>query len=1075
MVSFVIRWTSWVGRSVASITSSAVQASFIPAVCTALVLVAWQQATRATGVSFMVQGALGAAALLGVVLAQTGPIHWLGARVSPRQRMISCWLLLAAWGLAGPWHAAAWSAVLDWSGCLSAEFPLRNALVIGAVALPLLAVPFALVGSVMFQTVSRGRPRFTPELALGSAAGVAGAMLLGTFCGIDLLAVLLGSIAAILAIRCAIWSETKPVAELRTPEAAVRPVADICEVLVVLGLGCLLAVNLRIVQQLSITSVAAQWSLALPVLLGLAAGLKWAGPCGSSAERPYVWSASLAAAGSLGLLGLFSACVFLSLWMNAYISWPEVLWVCRGGLALPALAPCGVALGVCFASRAGESNWRIVRVSVFAGLGYWLAVWGQRGVWRTGLDLSDSVGDLGYSTSTWCLAASALVVIAALVQALSSSETGSLRARLAQLVSGLQGSRWQRIAAAGLATMLLITPFCRGQFDPAVSARMLFTTNAFLAYRSGFESRLLPHLDSGRLVGGCESDQGTLTVWRQGGAQLHLRENGIPVGILSVDPDVSPQFSPEVLQVVFPLILHHQPDSLLVLGLGGGSGIETGLEFPLRRFTCAEGDSQLVRMVSRMNPGRGPLTDERLTLWPVDPTLALAGTHEQFDVIVSAPGQPATVTAQPCFAPEFYRRSARCLTTDGIFCQRLQAIDLGAEPVRSLLRSVRPAFAEVMIIEVAHSEFLLLGTNSPKGLVREELLARAQTEQVRRVVAELGLDWSILLDFPAWRDADVRAFAAASEGLSRWLPGSPSGLALAMPREVMRWGPKQEELHAALSPHMGRLLNWMGEEAENKELLRRLGEVTGQHKLKTVLADQYWAYRQSLREQVSKNSVTMIRQASVGADDLADEDRRRISYFKALSRAVKTREPTDVRRMTAFARPYDPLLSDFVHFEAAELYAKAEPRNTALELRHRLHTVFYASPLDGTVRSVTAALKLLNEHPEAEPSARIRWDLCNALLESLQQRWDVRRGQMPRSIRDTLRDIDVTLVVAEQTLAMMDGLTPEAGLPAELWVLRRRVFEKNLLSPVQSYRIQLQRYDREKPLAADKQATPPTP
>src|SRR5260221_9427122 len=142
----------------------------------------------------------------------------------------------------------------------------------------------------------------------------------------------------------------------------------------------------------------------------------------------------------------------------------------------------------------------------------------------------------------------------------------------------------------------------------------------------------------------------------------------------------------------------------------------------------------------------------------------------------------------------------------------------------------------------------------------------------------------------------------------------------------------------------------------------------------TKYADQYWAYRASLRDQVKEKPRSQIRQASATDDEgrMHPEDRRRLRYFQVLGQAVKSNHAADIERLVDFASPYDPLISYFVHEEAAEMYSRSAERDVARELRHRLHATFFSSPPDASLRNVVAPLRLLREHPEPEPDPQPR-------------------------------------------------------------------------------------------------------
>jgi hypothetical protein len=613
-----------------------------------------------------------------------------------------------------------------------------------------------------------------------------------------------------------------------------------------------------------------------------------------------------------------------------------------------------------------------------------------------------------------------------------------------------------RLTLTCAAVVIALAPLWRFNYNPQRSAKLLFNSNVAYAWRAGLKPSLLMSIDEGRHVATVPGERGVFTVWKFGGHQLQIRESGFPRGAISTDAEAFPRYTPETLQVVLPCVLFGKVQRALVLGLGSSESVSTALAFPIRELVCLETDYGLVdvaRGVVAAATRESPLDDERVTLAVCDPALGLAAVPGSFDVIVSSPENLGLAQSQPYLTAEFYRRAAGKLSPEGVFCQRLQSVDLGPWPLRSIVRTLQSAFRDVLAFEPAPGELLLAATNDAHRLVRPGLASRLQLPHVRAVLAESGLDWSVILNVAAVNHAGLEKFAAASAANTV----SSGQLPFSLPREMMRWAPKLKELGDALAPSPGRFLSWIGDEATSPVLVRRLAEVHGQQDLMTTYSDQYWAYRASLRNQVTEQSRSQIQQVGAVDDqmEMHPEDRRRLRYFATLSRAVKNRRAADIERLEQFATPYDPLISFFVHEEAAELYMRSKERNFAQELRHRMHATYFASPRDTSLRNIVAALALLREHPEAEPDPVARWDDLNALLQALKMRWEARANLRPSNIKETVNDIDTTVLALEQTFQILESLTAEAGLPHDLWDARRIVLERTLISVVRSYRLRL--------------------
>ncbi|MEX0727403.1 MAG: hypothetical protein WD065_14100 [Planctomycetaceae bacterium] len=629
----------------------------------------------------------------------------------------------------------------------------------------------------------------------------------------------------------------------------------------------------------------------------------------------------------------------------------------------------------------------------------------------------------------------------------------------------------RRRAAAmtmSLGTCLLFAWSGRSAYDAVHSAKLLFSTTVFAAYNQQWDKSLLPYLDEGRCLDAREGLYGTQTVWSFQGVQYQFRENGVPRGVISVDPQISPDYTGEVLSAVVPLVLHDSPRRVLLLGLGGGTPLRTVLDFPVADVVCDEPDTSLIdlqREVVAEKMGQRILDDDRVRVRTIEPVLGVTGRDEPYDLILSNPPQSSLSYSTSSFTREFYERLSGRMNADGLFCQRFQQADFGARPLSVISRTLRDVFPEVAVIETGPAEVLLIAAKSPGLIVRQGLVERLQAPQVRRVLARIGWDWSILLNLNTVMNEQVEELIA-----ERHLPANTVQnltFATELPREVMRWGPKQEEIRRLTENKTGHFLKEIGEQDQTPELLNRLSDVTARNRLMTEFPDQYWVYRKTVRQQVTSHPRSHIRPVSAswsssdGVDDviagLHPEDRRRLVYFEALGRAAsqKSPDPRLLAHIASFAQPYDPLLSYFIHQEVAKLYSRSKLKGSPEECRHRLYAVYFGFSSDRSVRNVVEAMQMIVASPQSIPDARDRWDQLNGLLQILKIRWD-NRGQMnPESTRIALNDINQSLIAVEQTFDHMDGLRGEIGVSPDEWDARKRVVEKGLVRPLHTYRSKL--------------------
>jgi len=825
--------------------------------------------------------------------------------------------------------------------------------------------------------------------------------------------------------------ETVPVASGITAMATL--------LLAFVSVGGLLAAVPRVLHQLVPATAYLTYASAAWMLLGAALGVAWLSRTvrrGHSVPALWMRLTLLLGVTSAAVLLIFPHLVHRLIWINSNVSQVWLLVPLRSFLPAFLLLPAGLLCGACCAGSI-----RVVR----------------------GVLQSRQVAALGCGISGITFLLVRLLVVpaagpAAILTAVAMLCGITSLLCLLELRAIPVQSRWARLAIAGLWLFALAAPAWSAGYRPALAARLLFSTNVMLAARNGVPPARLAYLDEARQIALREGMNGTLSVWKFGTSQFQLRESGIPKSVASTDGEIQPQYSAEILQAVVPLVLHEHPHQVLVLGLGAGVPLQACLASPVQQVRCVESDPELIRLTREL---RGPAVlatdDERLQITTADPALLLASTDARHDVIISSPDHSSLAPSATQFTREFYQNAARCLSPEGIFCQRFQYVDFGVKPILALADTLQTAFSKVAAIELAPGELLFIATNDPRGFVRPGLLDRAQAPHISDLMRLVGWDWSVLLTLPAYRPESIQEIAAANPwGVNAAANGD---FAFRLPPEVIRWAPKLQDVQATLGPRQETIRDWMGAEmASRPELVRRLSEVKGHQELVLNYPDQYWAYRRKVREQVTKHPKSLIRQVNyeVAPGEMDAEDRRRLRYFEVLGEAAKSRLPEDIRRVAAFETPYDPLLSYFSHLEVAELYLRAGHPEPRQELRHRLHAIYYASPHDRSVQNLHEAIDLLLEEPHAMPDATERWDCLNSLLQVMQLRWESRAAN-PGIPRDMLRDADRSLVVAEKTMKVLASSATEAGVAPEMWEARQAVLERNLVRALRKYRTELVR------------------
>lgn len=823
------------------------------------------------------------------------------------------------------------------------------------------------------------------------------------------------------------------------------------------GVGFQLQAGLALISEVTVATAPLMTTLAGVLILAWCVG--WGGLSARWSSRSFAGATVALLWITIAQLGWAGQLIDVQLWLSSHLTDPRLLEVGRVVSFALLLAPLA---GWCGANGSPRGLTMPLALSLLTG---YLAGALCQPYW------SDSLSRFWVLAAIW-----SVVSLRGLWQSGDSWKCWSQRCGIGGVLS--------------LGLLLAITPL---QWPTGRAVKLLFSTPALVGARSGWQTHLLPFLDDSKFVATAQGLEGQWTLWRMHGAELQVRRQGVPRGAITVRPDWSPQYAPEVASTLWPMILVDQPARVLVLGAGSSAALQSALAFPLDELVCCEADDALVGLIQREITrlgGLDPFADHRCRRIRQPASWLVLPADEQFDVIVSSPASAVLPEGAAEETVEFYRRAARHLTAQGVFCQRFSSIDFGPRPLLSAALSLQQAFAETACLEVGAGEFLLLGAHDASALVRPDLVRRLEMPHVVHVLSRCHWDWSLPLNLPAYdrqalAEAAAEVAAAPQTIANAWLPSFT-------PRELTRWAPKLQETANLLlkrresapvfplptenappraltqvQSRKSRYLAWMGTHADNPELLRRLTETTAQQQLVLQFPDtHWWEYRKELRTQLQDHPRTGIQMVShstgSGSRKWHPEDRRRKEYFEALGTALKAERPTpaELAAIEQLLEPYDPLLTLFAHQELADLYAKGRVQPQQ-ESAHRLHVIYYAPAGDASVRNVIAAIDLLAEYPEAASSPEDRFEQLNGLLQILRTRWEARNTRPAKSGRVTQQEVERSLLSVERALAVMKTLAPEAGWSSEDWSNREQVLDRILVRPFRSYRDVLVAHNRE--------------
>ncbi len=637
---------------------------------------------------------------------------------------------------------------------------------------------------------------------------------------------------------------------------------------------------------------------------------------------------------------------------------------------------------------------------------------------------------------------------------------------LSSLVEKQTRGAMMKRAAVPLAMMALPVIAFLGTMDTARTSSLLFSPRTVAAIERGVARDLIAQSDANRLVVTSSGLSGEISVWQRAGNVVEFQRNGVSLGRISTDTNLSPQPAEEILPAIMALVSHPHPSRVLLLGDDTGVCLRSCSHFPVQEIVAIRSDERLTELARAFTWARQNTPadkDSRITIQHSPQMVAMRDRRlKAFDVVVATSESATATSAAFQYTNEFYRAARSRMTSNGVFCQRFRQQELGPEPIRQAMSTMMSVFAHVGAIQTVPGEILLFATEGEKGLVDPEILSRLQRDHVRREIASAGWDWSQVAILPLL-DANDPIGIFSHNKRPAAISISNGGFAVRMPVETARRANKWAESQAALSPHQLQLLAAVPMGEDHAEVKRRLSALNQQLEILAGMPDQPWTYRKSLRMELQQNPRPPIEKIEKGNVVRAANplDILRSDYFQTLGDALMSLAKSEslptqqLAAMDRFTQTMEPLLSHFAHYEIIRLHELSKHPSPIEEFRHRLHVVFFTSPSDASVRPVISAIEQLVNQPDLVPNNAERYDLLNSLIQKLTERWEARTAWEPRSALRVQNDVDQSVRVTNLAMQMMETSAAAVHVDSTEFLRRRRFITAALINPLRDYRDQV--------------------
>ena len=192
-----------------------------------------------------------------------------------------------------------------------------------------------------------------------------------------------------------------------------------------------------------------------------------------------------------------------------------------------------------------------------------------------------------------------------------------------------------------------------------------------------------------------------------------------------VDASTSGDMITQKLLAHLPLLLHPQPQTVSIIGLGSGVTAGAALVHPVAAVEVVEISPEVIEASSHFTAeNRRALDDPRTRLIEGDGRSHMLLSSRQYDVIVSEPSNPWMAGVAALFTQEFFTILRDRLAPGGIVCQWAHTYDISTADLRSIVATFTSVFPGATMWLVGNGDLLLLGSLEPLG-PRLDGIARA--------------------------------------------------------------------------------------------------------------------------------------------------------------------------------------------------------------------------------------------------------------------------------------------------------------------------------------------------------------
>ncbi len=227
-------------------------------------------------------------------------------------------------------------------------------------------------------------------------------------------------------------------------------------------------------------------------------------------------------------------------------------------------------------------------------------------------------------------------------------------------------------------------------------------------------------------------------------SNMVVAKNHLGVKVLEIDRLWQGENIPshQIMAAHVPMVLHKDPQEILVIGAGTGQTPAAFLKHDPKHLTCIDIENELFKLLEK-HFDNGWMKDDRVSCIAEDGRSYLSHIKKNFDIISIEIGQTFRPGCASFYTIDFYKEAKKKLNENGLISQFIPLPFLKKEELQSVIKTFITVFPHT-VLWYNNYEFLLIGSNdSLEKLTTERLGVLTSNEKVKES-----------LEFSYWGGAD---------------------------------------------------------------------------------------------------------------------------------------------------------------------------------------------------------------------------------------------------------------------------------------------------------------------------------